>query len=128
MRISDWSSDVCSSDLLLTRDEPIKIICIAPDNVARDEPTLVKRSLAALRISVIALHDGWCTDQQLPLSAVRQIGERFVHNTQLWLRQLRSEEHTSELQSLMRISHAVLCLKKKSKLLTSHTTLTALIP
>src|SRR3546814_17301709 len=83
MRISDWSSDVCSSDLLLTRDEPIKIICIAPDNVARDEPTLVKRSLAALRISVIALIDGWCTDQQLPLLAVRQIGERFVNNTQL---------------------------------------------
>src|SRR3546814_6439441 len=34
---------------------------------------------------------------------------------------LRSEEHTSELQSLMRISYAVFCLKKKKKILITHT-------
>src|SRR3546814_7049442 len=39
-----------------------------------------------------------------------------------WTDAHRSEEHTSELQSLMRISYAVFCLKKKKKLLTSHTT------
>src|SRR3546814_7959652 len=37
-----------------------------------------------------------------------------------WRRQLRSEEHTSELQSLMRISYAVFCLKKKKKKRTEH--------
>src|SRR3546814_7953218 len=43
------------------------------------------------------------------LVATRQALELFV-----WLRQARSEEHTSELQSLMRISYAVFCLKKKN--------------
>src|SRR3546814_6089880 len=37
------------------------------------------------------------------------------------LRHVRSEEHTSELQSLMRISYAVFCLKKKKKHITTHT-------
>src|SRR3546814_3907501 len=36
---------------------------------------------------------------------------------------MRSEEHTSELQSLMRISYAVFCLKKKTKINTTHTAL-----
>src|SRR3546814_8685752 len=41
------------------------------------------------------------------------VGQRLVHS---WYRRLvRSEEHTSELQSLMRISYAVFCLKKKTK-------------
>src|SRR3546814_3173113 len=44
---------------------------------------------------------GWCYREQL------RHGRRGVH--------LRSEEHTSELQSLMRISYAVFCLKKKKK-------------
>src|SRR3546814_3944297 len=44
---------------------------------------------------------------------IRTSGERRLSNFLLW--QARSEEHTSELQSLMRISYAVFCLKKKNK-------------
>src|SRR3546814_4572686 len=45
--------------------------------------------------------------------SVRHRPERFFHNMQHGQAPLRSEEHTSELQSLMRISYAVFCLKKK---------------
>src|SRR3546814_4925874 len=44
-----------------------------------------------------------------------QTHQRFARISIKKLRQLRSEEHTSELQSLMRISYAVFCLKKKTK-------------
>src|SRR3546814_6473782 len=44
------------------------------------------------------------------------------HHRRAGQRQWRSEEHTSELQSLMRISYAVFCLKKKKKLTTKHDT------
>src|SRR3546814_12615155 len=48
--------------------------------------------------------------------AVNHYGEDFQrHGLPGWLRDARSEEHTSELQSLMRISYAVFCLKKKKK-------------
>src|SRR3546814_3339442 len=62
---------------------------------------------------------------QVPASSVRDfrrvanvdaqpVGERTTHGVTLQLRgTVRSEEHTSELQSLMRISYAVFCLKKK---------------
>src|SRR3546814_1421484 len=70
MRISDWSSDVCSSDLGL--------------------------------LSFV-----------LPASAAAQGAPIIVTGT--GLPDTRSEEHTSELQSLMRISYAVFCLKKKKK-------------
>src|SRR3546814_2332335 len=80
MRISDWSSDVCSSDLLW------------PDRrtqaVARDPRRL----------------QGFADPQQRLHRHARQRGAG---------QRLRSEEHTSELQSLMRISYAVFCLKKK---------------
>src|SRR3546814_2143961 len=48
-------------------------------------------------------------------SARRQGSEEIVGLRQLGERHARSEEHTSELQSLMRISYAVFCLKKKKK-------------
>src|SRR3546814_4263768 len=51
---------------------------------------------------------------------VRVGNRRRVHVSDARTVQARSEEHTSELQSLMRISYAVLCLKKKKKL-QSHT-------
>src|SRR3546814_1621891 len=122
MRISDWSSDVCSSDLHQA----------APANVPHQRDALP------------------AVDADLVMDAERQPGEpgghcgaglavqRHVHGVappvigilrgaaqvvvQLGLQQrgpdqllgaFRSEEHTSELQSLMRISYAVFCLKKK---------------
>src|SRR3546814_6092936 len=82
MRISDWSSDVCSSDL----------ICV----VAREE--FIPECIADLLV------------QLLPAQGI------FVASW--WGRHGdfsvdRSEEHTSELQSLMRNSYAVFCLKQK---------------
>src|SRR3546814_9658192 len=62
-------------------------------------------------------------DSPMPVKAVKgmviQILENLVSNSAYWLKQQerfepRSEEHTSELQSLMRISYAVFCLKKKN--------------
>src|SRR3546814_5400422 len=89
MRISDWSSDVCSSDLVPAApaarraqqaDDPLRI--------ARPPPAATKMTTAPARPDN-ALS---CRSRRAPL---------------------RSEEHTSELQSLMRISYAVFCLKKK---------------
>src|SRR3546814_8918614 len=100
MRISDWSSDVCSSDL-----HAAIFRALGPDghviNIARgsiiDEAELIE----ALQNNVIAGAglDVFEHEPQVP-EALRQLENR-------------SEEHTSELQSLMRISYAVLCLKKK---------------
>src|SRR3546814_2281444 len=85
MRISDWSSDVCSSDLVargaaLGRHHLQKAV---DRRRVRHAPALRRRSSA-------------------PPPPVRRRAARG-----------RSEEHTSELQSLMRSSYAVFCLKKK---------------
>src|SRR3546814_9281959 len=104
MRISDWSSDVCSSDLVpvrntilygcrfLTRSlaaQSALTLRICPDAVSpRDAITGIERTLSAAWMPSV------CTFATLPTRP-------------------RSEEHTSELQSLMRISYAVFCLKKK---------------
>src|SRR3546814_3273883 len=102
MRISDWSSDVCSSDLIEDEsvagldahvfsqvDVPaIPMLAADPRPVVTDldrASPAIKRSLIAfglVRIAAVPIH--------------------------------RSEEHTSELQSLMRISYAVFCLKNKN--------------
>src|SRR3546814_6196844 len=116
MRISDWSSDVCSSDLapvhaesrfcpdiehdpdrffgvaMLRRHEPARIIC--PDRQDReiDRPEAradiaedIARAIAGVARKIDPLAGG------------------------------RSDKHTSELQSIMRLSYAVFCLKKKKR-------------
>src|SRR3546814_2109854 len=96
MRISDWSSDVCSSDL--------------PDSVEVNEAIgKVDESIGELIADLAAIH------QPAHLLIVADHGMRAVDAAQvIQLADLiRSEEHTSELQSLMRISYAVFCLKKK---------------
>src|SRR3546814_3624378 len=93
MRISDWSSDVCSSDLVGTH---------AAVGLQRDD-----RLDAATPFGVVRQHDLRVVDAIL----CARWPHPFFHPS----RQIaqRSEEHTSELQSLMRISYAVFCLKKK---------------
>src|SRR3546814_7262737 len=96
MRISDWSSDVCSSDLVHAVAE-----------LALEQPELVGDACARRAGVVVAR-------EEVPGPALVAT-EQPVHDT-LRTRQptaRRSEEHTSELQSLMRISYAVFCLKKK---------------
>src|SRR3546814_2322658 len=110
MRISDWSSDVCSSDLGL---EPVQALAVlAP------EPFRIRNRL------FVELEIG----RLVAPGALRQLGGhgkyRIVRHGPTALPHLsfperggrcpRSEEHTSELQSLMRNSYAVFCLKKKN--------------
>src|SRR3546814_10637132 len=99
MRISDWSSDVCSSDLIdRTAAE------VDADPVAGTQ----QREAAAHRRFGRGVQDRRRT-RRARLTTVADAGQR----ADAFADQIRSEEHTSELQSLMRISYAVFCLKKK---------------
>src|SRR3546814_4534884 len=96
MRISDWSSDVCSSDLLDGRGRhPRRRLC--PDPEGRS-PRASSRTVPAAAASISVCATGACRASATGVARSR-----------------RSEEHTSELQSLMRISYAVFCLKKKKE-------------
>src|SRR3546814_8633895 len=124
MRISDWSSDVCSSDLI---DAP------RPDCwvVRFTDSTGQRRSLALYLPRVAKPPRNLARPIYLLLILLSSAGlaivvARFVAKP---LRRLeraaeafRSEEPTSELQSLMRISYAVFCLKKKQHINTARNT------
>src|SRR3546814_6743045 len=105
MRISDWSSDVCSSDL----EDETELRARAYDALRAAAGAMLEEVAeifyrAPLRVKTAeAFLDG--------LVAVDPSRRGAVEAQATSLR--RSEEHTSELQSLMRISYAVFCLKKK---------------
>src|SRR3546814_6902084 len=122
MRISDWSSDVCSSDLLVISRNYVRegFRSRAEDRVTLELGPRSEREIqAALRKDVeaerwtrldrtlrdIADHHGGIVDLR-PENGSHDPEERRLLVG-------RSEEHTSELQSLMRISYAVFCLKQK---------------
>src|SRR3546814_4048482 len=117
MRISDWSSDVCSSDLVEA-------------GLGAFEKGVDARE-AAIRgvVAILGLEQGRgqrrAQDQR---DEHRQRHRRHDGNRELAIddagRPARSEEHTSELQSLMRISYAVFCLKKKNNEQTHYPTTT----
>src|SRR3546814_5143349 len=94
MRISDWSSDVCSSDLVAA--------CRELESEERWHG--VRQGAGDDR-----RHRGGADGAAVDIAGA---GRRALAGEQLHAR--RSEEHTSELQSLMRISYAVFCLKKKN--------------
>src|SRR3546814_4877029 len=126
MRISDWSSDVCSSDLAEA------LLADLGDDEAYLSCTLLAQLMAARR-ELYHFHDMLKLEAETR-KALGRPGSRFasialkasVAPTLMaqgktgFARQFleealeRSEEHTSELQSLMRISYAVLCLKKNT--------------
>src|SRR3546814_5767857 len=115
MRISDWSSDVCSSDLSslwnfggATAEVPAEATAFG------DRSMGWMYSLAGVwsdpgddAANIAWARDGWTAS------------ERFGHHGRVYPNfpghGERSEEHTSEVQSLMRISYAVLCPNKKSQ-------------
>src|SRR3546814_2348794 len=124
MRISDWSSDVCSSDLrasagggaarlesldpyprrLLQDDAQSRHRLVLQDRALRRTGRAQHRLAARPRARRVEFHQRADlyprpTRGLRPLAPARQC-------------RLRSEEHTSELQSLMRISYAVFCLTK----------------
>src|SRR3546814_4919376 len=104
MRISDWSSYVCSSDL--PRAQPAQ----AGSHPPRSDRQVRPRNRYDPKPQAVDRGD-------LHGAATPSVRRLQPH---------RSEEHTSELQSLMRISYAVFCLKKKKKIQTKtyriHTT------
>src|SRR3546814_5845508 len=112
MRISDWSSDVCSSDLLAAPDRrasagglgrvPLRLR-VNPSLQRRQRPhgTAVADPGPVPLAAHAGLAAGGNRGPAPPAGLLRPVGPRR-----------RSEEHTSELQSLMRISYAVFCLKK----------------
>src|SRR3546814_3811955 len=119
MRISDWSSDVCSSD-------PPYLWNLGPAGLFEPwicewqvrQPRPIRRSsgdMALPSICSLNMSFGW---RLCEWHCWHSIGTGATSSA-CWLEpcgvwQLRrSEEHTSELQSLMRISYAVFCLKKK---------------
>src|SRR3546814_1365815 len=110
MRISDWSSDVCSSDLSYSALEPYVSRSTLQLHYGKHHRAYVEKTKALakqLRLAdkplekIIALTAGQDRHRAL-----------FQNAAQAW-NHARSEEHTSELQSLMRTSYAVFCLKKK---------------
>src|SRR3546814_10268457 len=131
MRISDWSSDVCSSDLirrvvlvgagdlceiatLAAADSGIEVAAIFDQETNRQQMAGVKilrdpAQLGGIEAAVI-------TDMRNPQAAYEHMAETIGADRVYFPSLLRrSEEHTSELQSLMRISYAVFCLKKKKQ-------------
>src|SRR3546814_10766577 len=110
MLISDWSSDVCSSDL----DDALQTV-----ELAFDEAEIGQDHVDA---GIIRIGEGDAAIDHQPLAAAAvaidvhadfaRAAEREKQEFVTW-NQNRSEEHTSELQSLMRNSYAVFCLKTK---------------
>src|SRR3546814_2706950 len=110
LRISDWSSDVCSSDLVgaglglfrlpdtggALRSRPVRRQ--GRDRAGQDDRDQAEPGRQAGAWRAAAGRQGLGRDRRDALCAAR-----------------RSEEHTSELQSLMRNSYAVFCLKKKTE-------------
>src|SRR3546814_8700597 len=114
MRISDWSSDVCSSDLQLRQAK-------------RERRTLVRRvAVIGAGITLVGLTIAfppaprlvWNASASAPIGPYAVTPGATVEPGDMVIARVpdrRSEEHTSEPPSLMRHSYAVFCLKKKNK-------------
>src|SRR3546814_10490736 len=119
MRISDWSSDVCSSDLQGTEQLRLKGKRQFRNFVQEQRPTIgrleqaVGRSRRA-RKCAFAMAEEHGLHHRFGQSRAVDRNEILVGPVAAHMNEARSEEHTSELQSLMRISYAVFCLKKKN--------------
>src|SRR3546814_2375786 len=133
MRISDWSSDVCSSDLEETltckslRDRRSDIVSGADDRdrcvsgfychaipSAFSCPSVAELRARSCFLSTLPVAPSGRSSTNSMTSGMHQRSSRAERCVRIASSD-RSEEHTSELQSLMRISYAVFCLKKKKK-------------
>src|SRR3546814_6357116 len=119
MRISDWSSDVCSSDLdfleafetliLKPRKLDYRMMFTGPTGTNAVEAAIKLARKVTGRELVIAFSNGF---HGMTLGALACTGNAAKRGgAGVPLNHVRSEEHTSELQSLMRTSYAVFCLK-----------------
>src|SRR3546814_9444630 len=115
MRISDWSSDVCSSDLVASA-------------CAMNTSSRQVMRVSTCSAGVVHTSEQRFTSSPLGSSAIGPSGVNRSYAQPRCGRRVRtavtiadrSEEHTSELQSLMRLSYAVFCLKKKNSII-NHT-------
>src|SRR3546814_3316382 len=120
MRISDWSSDVCSSDLASSLRRRVGSIVVLVGVRAVHQPVDGVHQVGVADDRGLAQRHG----RRVQEAVCEGVGEEVEHRLgrmaggQLLLRARqhlgRSEEHTSELQSLMRITYAVFCLKKNN--------------
>src|SRR3546814_7797773 len=111
MRISDWSSDVCASDLDIRNFEP-QTGTYSVDRYfpGTDTVEAARKIRERYKVDQCTTDSGALADLAAMEADIRAIlparsNEHLVYH--------RSEEHTSELQSLMRISYAFLCLKQQ---------------
>src|SRR3546814_2798801 len=121
MRISDWSSDVCSSDLTGTEDSALVIDVLGNDSSPGGGALTVAAVTQGANGSVTINPDNSLTytpaadflgTDSFAYTVSDDAGSETA-TVSVTVTPLRSEEHTSGLQSLMRISYAVFCLKKK---------------
>src|SRR3546814_5290077 len=117
MRISDWSSDVCSSDLWgeIAADQARLEAELKEEGKSEDQLKGEYRGIAErrIRLGLLLSEVGRINNIEVKpdeiTKAMIEQARRFPGQER---QVMRSEEHTSELQSLMRISYAVFCLKK----------------
>src|SRR3546814_7681107 len=122
--MSDWSSDVCSSDLgFLADGDPAQYRALVHHLVLDQAEVLEAHASAGVGLFRRVLRGADPRDPGFEfehetrdqVGAVHAQRAQGLHVVRLDAgRARRSEEHTSELQSLMRISYAVFCLKKKN--------------
>src|SRR3546814_2659830 len=118
MRISDWSSDVCSSDLdrRMRRGDPPAQGSPQPRQPPQPVSQAMTDGYRLERDADLTTRNTFGVPARAPLLAevddAAALPQLFADGI---VDVARSEEHTSELQSLMRISYAVFCLKKKKK-------------
>src|SRR3546814_7169738 len=126
MRISDWSSDVCSSDLSGNSFHTMRSDGVrgggTNDVVISNNYFTDFHPVGADHPDAIQLWTTNTTESARNISITGNVFERGDGDIIQGI--FRSEEHTSELQSLMRISYAVFCLKKKTKII-HHSTITS---
>src|SRR3546814_5677993 len=112
MRISDWSSDVCSSDLTVDvwAEFPDGTWHLASADSEISDGVLTLTFAPELRVQAVDLSAG--SDRPFQVRLPQHSDADFKLNLKVTAQ--RSEEHPTELQSLMRNSYAVFCLKKTS--------------
>src|SRR3546814_4256810 len=112
MRISDWSSDVCSSDLKAARSR-FRLPVLSPDDfpLIKAGELPIAFEMPAEKLSKMFGSARYAISTEETRYYLNGIFFHVLEDELLAV--ARSEEHTSELQSLMRSSYAVFCLKKK---------------
>src|SRR3546814_986365 len=118
MRISDWSSDVCSSDLWPSRATAVGSTSTSPRHPT-GAPSCSSTSSTPVATSTRTRAASSSRSRSRTRTTTAASSPPVATATS------RSEEHTSELQSLMRISYAVFCLKKKKHPQNTHKNITS---